>query len=151
METPAGLTNLPGGGIEDGESSHDAVRREIYEELGDGFEVNIDNEPSCCVSGPVTRERIACWEVFTGTVRIRKDKIPGIEGQISSENKNYKTIHPDDIDHFDQTPGRLASKAVRTVVRLAVIKQSTVTQFDNKAHTNFWNNLRVTNFNYPSE
>ena len=45
LETPSGSWVFPGGGIEHGESPHETIRREIYEEIG--YEVvSISDQPT---------------------------------------------------------------------------------------------------------
>lgn len=59
MRTQSDLINLPGGGIDTGESPYEAFIREIKEELPDFIPVGVPVDPVDVVVGGISRGRLA--------------------------------------------------------------------------------------------
>lgn len=105
-----GLWELPGGGIDHGESPEDCLKREIKEEMG--LEVTeVSPSPSYFLVGKNMKERWSVNVVF-------EVKVKDFNFIPSEECREFKFISPEEVDTIN---------AFRTVKELAEL-------FDSKKH-----------------
>lgn len=86
----SGIFNLPGGGIDPGESPVDAAIRELYEEIGVKKAHLTDFALRTTVSGPVNlgrRELLLHWTVFEAGLAIPTSEL------VIPERSEIKDIH----------------------------------------------------------
>lgn len=97
VRTQSDLINLPGGGIDTGESPYEAFIREIKEELPGFIPVGVPVDPVDVVVGGISRGRLARWHVFEGGILLPIDKEPRTLGQIPAENQYFELFKPKEL------------------------------------------------------